>query len=203
MSYDDPSQGHREAIKQLSESRATVRHYLRQLNADGGSTGVHPNLVAADKTPTEYSIATAALVDYLLQLRPYRDSSAAWNEGLGSVALPETFTGNPDVFGESGGSTYEIQIDPVQEFPSLSHVINIASRDVVYQERVQNPYLGHDKIPNGSYDDVDGEKRLYQFVLTTEQLRQIFERADEVAGAMGFLAEMDMPDHAAGGSEAV
>lgn len=191
-SYNDPSQGHTEAIKQLSESRATVRHYIRQLNADGPASGFHPNLVESDKTPTPYSVATAALVDYLLQLRPYRDSSPAWNEGLGAVTLPETFTKNSDVFGEPGDSTYEIQIDPVQELPSLSHVINIASMEVVYKERIQNPYKGNPKIPDGLYDDVDdGEKRLFQFVLTTEQLRQLFQRADDVAESMGFLAELE------------
>ncbi len=191
-SYDEPSQGHSEAIKQLSDSRSTVRHYIRQLNADGGATGFHPNLVGSGKTPTESSVATAALVDYLLQLRPYRDSSAAWNKGLGAVELPETFTKNSDVFGQPGDSTYEIQIDPVQELPSLSHVINIASMEVIYEERVQNPHKGNPKIPNGLYDDVDdGDKRLFQFVLTTEQLRQLFERADDVAESMGFLAEIE------------
>lgn len=191
-SYDDPSQGHTEAIKQLSESRATVRHYIRQLNADGGASGFHPNLVESDKTPTPHSVATAALVDYLLQLRPYRDSSAAWNQGLGAVELPETFVENSDVFGEPGDSTYELQIDPVQELPSLSHVINIASMEVVYDERVQSPYKGNQKIPDGLYDDVDdGDKRLFQFVLTTEQLRQLFQRGDDVAEGMGFLAEIE------------
>jgi hypothetical protein len=38
---------------------------------------------------------------------------------------------------ESGGSTYEIQIDPVQEFPSLSHVINIASNEIVPDGRLR------------------------------------------------------------------
>jgi hypothetical protein len=71
-------------------------------------------------------------------------------------------------------------------------VINIASMEVVYKERIQNQYKGNSKIPDGLYDDVDdGENRLFQFVLTTEQLRQLFQRADDVAESMGFLAELE------------
>jgi len=194
-SYDQPSKGHTEALRQLSESRAVVLQYIRKLQSTRAEGRVHPNLIDVSDTPAAHSVATASLADYLLQLRPYRGNSPAWGDSVCRVSLPETFNSTSDVFGENDERTYEIQGESTFEIGSLSDVINLTGMEVVYTEELSAHYAGTPKIPDGLYDDIGGgATSVYQFVLTTEQIREIFERADEVAAGIGFLAEMTPGD---------
>ena len=83
---------------------------------------------------------------------------------------------------------------PVVEVTTLSHVINLAGLNVTYSRDVAKttrPDPGApipDTAPARDVDETD--KVAYQFVLTPQQLRELFEAADEVAHEMGFLAEL-------------
>jgi len=188
--YDEPSQGHKDALSMLSEARSRVLEYLRRLQADNGSEGIHPNLVAAEQTPTLHSVATAALADYLIQLRPYRDSSSSWSRGFGRVVLPQTHEKSIRAFGRSGGDVYTLRGSAEHELSSLSDVINMAGYNVVYERQTSSNYAADPKIPQALDVEEEFETVVHQFVLTTEQLRALFETADDVAAEMGFLAEI-------------
>lgn len=203
MSYNDPSQGHTEAISMISTSRSAILKYLRNLQADRrGDARIHPNLIDGAHTPTKRTAATAALTDYLMQLRPYRDAAQLWDMGLGTITLPETYQPSLNIANEPDPGELTIRGENRFELGSLSDVIDMTGYEVVY-ERPKYRAVTEPKGPLMDDEPADVETEVFQFVLRTEEIRTLFERADDVAASLGFLAEMDTPDIAANGGDAV
>ena len=179
-SFDDPSPGHREAVSQLADSRSTVRRRLLEINANGGSfSGPHPNLIPATvggerNVPTDRTIATAALSDYILQLRPYRAQSGNWEQSLGVIELPRRVD-DDDRF-------YKIAMSPQVEIRTLADVLSCAGLRVPYEA----PKVGKNEIGT----DVEA----YVFAFTPRQLRELFAAADDVAEELGVLGDLAEPD---------
>jgi hypothetical protein len=185
-SFDDPTPGHREAISQLAETRSTVRRKLLEINASGGgSGGPHHNLVPPTVTdadgkersnlPTDRTIATAALSDYILQLRPYRRQSRNWEHSIGAIELPRRVEDGDDRF-------FEIAMDPTVEIHTLGDVLECAGLRV--------PYEAPKKGRNAMGTDV----KRYVFALSPRQLRELFATADDVAEEIGVLGDLTEPD---------
>jgi hypothetical protein len=184
-SYDDPSAGHREAVSQLAESRSTLRRQLMEINATGGAfSGPHPNLVPAttegkdgnevSNLPTERTVATAALSDYILQLRPYRRQSNNWSAGVGVIELPRRV--------DAADRFYTIRMQPQIEIQTLGDVLECAGLRVPYEA----PKLGRNNLGT----DVEA----YVFAFSGQQLRQLFAAADDVAEEIGVLGDLTEPD---------
>lgn len=182
-SYDDPSAGHREAVSQLAESRSTVRRRLLEINATGGlSAGPHPNLIPATTTdnegneisnlPTDRTIATAALSDYILQLRPYRHQSRNWQDALGVIDLPERVGTDP---------FYTIQMDPEVEVDTLGDVLEFGGLRVPYSAPADKHGMNTDR-------------EMFVFAFSARQLRELLAAADDVAEELGVLGDLTEPD---------
>lgn len=181
-SYDDPSPGHRTAVRELADSRAQVLSLIRQLNSgESTDSGPHQNLIPLSETPSHRTVATASLADYILQLRPYRHQSDHWVGSLGSVSLPERFPapkpGSPDE-----DRFFDLEGTPEIVIETLSDVMDLAGLTVTYSA----PKVGKNRF------GVDS--RQYLFALTPRQIRQVFSAADDVTADAGFLGEMTEPD---------
>lgn len=180
-SYDDPTPGHREAVSQLAETRSTVRRKLLEINASGGLyAGPHPNLVPArtgdgkSNVPTDRTIATAALSDYILQLRPYRRQSRNWDAAIGAIELPRRV--------EDGDRFFEIQMQPQIEIQTLGDVLECAGLRVPYEA----PKMGKNNIGT--------DVKAYVFAFSPRQLRELIAAADDVAEEIGVLGDLTEPD---------
>jgi len=181
-SYDDPSAGHKTAVRQLAESRSQVLSLIRQLNSGGMSaTGPHVNLIPVGEAPNARTVATASLADYILQLRPYRHHSDHWAESLGSITLPNRFPApkprspSEDRFFTIDGSA-EIAVD------TLSSVMDLAGLTISYSA----PKVGKNTFGR--------DTREFLFALTSRQIRGLFATADDVAADGDFLADLTEPD---------
>lgn len=189
-SYDDPSTGHKTAVRQLQEARDRFRDYLRVLNAMpqrgwSSSSAPHPNLVPEAEAPTARTEAQAALADYILQLRPYRTQTQRWGEHVATVRLPKEITG-PKPGGGSRPFTLQ-HPDPTISIDTLGDVSELSGLRATYTAP---------KVGNNNYGtDVDG----YLVALSPKQMQVVYSIADDVATEGDFLAEtgeMDRTDKA-------
>lgn len=91
MSYGEPN--NRGALEQVNEARERATTAVSEMRQRGASSH-HPNLSPADGRGRELAtVATQAVADYLLQLRPYRATSKSWDVNFGGVELPTTVAG--------------------------------------------------------------------------------------------------------------
>lgn len=178
-SYDEPSAGHKTAVRQLQEAREVFRVYLRKLNsapeAARSPSSPHPNLVPEGAAPTIQTKAQAALADYLLQLRPYRHQTPRWEESIATIRLPEEITGP-----KPGGGERFFEL----EHPESTIAVG-ALGDVVELSGLRATYTAP-KVGRGNHGtDVDA----YLVALTPGQMQSVYELADDVAEEGDFLAE--------------
>jgi len=180
--YDEPSAGHKTALRQLGESRKQVLELIRQLDSTAsGTAGPHPNLTPVSEAPTARTMATASLADYVLQLRPYRHQSNAWHNPIGSLSVPKRFA-TPKPADPSADRFFTLVDDAQLELESLSDLMDLAGRKMTYRsQKVGKNNIGFDT-------------RVYLFSLTPSQTRSLFAAADDVAREGDFLADLSEPD---------
>lgn len=232
MSYDDPNIQHRSTVQQIVDARQralTAVSEVRQVQIDTP----HPNLAPMPSDGEQLPIlATQAVVDYLLQLRPYRAMSENWGIDFGTIELPKRIGSGQNVFAENNDGGLWLCRDPHVPVGDVSQLIHALNTDVHYSSNHPPSTAGRDRVTprgytapgeettqhtNGEYtpaipavDDYpgdtagsDGELRSFKLVMGPDRLLTLVEIADEIAGEVDMLAEIELPDHTSGGGDAV
>lgn len=287
--FGSPSPEHTNALNQVAEARQKALEAVSQMRR-AGAPPHHPNLAPTDEDePHLATFCTQAVVDYLLQLRPYRANSSAWKVNFGTLSLPEQLAGKKSKRQHlDRGPAYHICRPPELPMRNVSEIVKVANQTVQYstqlrhdphpspgsgvksnpitdavtgelgcatvvdatykveteeygeltfddyevwkavqvgalspeeavkfgatedQEQEEEPegdelVLGDPNVSNnpgdapGSSNDV----RTFNVVFTGDQLLTFVEIADEAAAEMDLLADLEAPDHDAGGGDAV
>lgn len=195
-SYGDPEPEHRNAVANVDKARQRALTAVSEVRKANIITP-HPNLappeveIEHDSTPTLPVACSQAVVDYLLQLRPYRHNSTNWSINFGKITLPKTVDVGSSRRGGSG-KPYSLQGDRVFPLTDASEVIDAVNTTVVYQYTDLN----------GDWGD-DSDTKRYKVVFSPGTLLKIVEVADEIAAEMDMLADEKPPDHSSGGGDAV
>jgi len=131
--FGDPGPQHRNAVARVDDARERAQTALSEVRQRAPPTH-HPYLAPADSDSVELSVmATQAVVDYLIQLRPYRGQSKNWQANLGSITLPKTVRGRePPRRGQSPGVELHICRDPQVTLDSVDKVVKAANMTVQY-----------------------------------------------------------------------
>jgi len=131
--YGSPDPEHTAALAAVDEARQEALRAVGEMRQFGPPPH-HPNLAPADGAEkTLASMCTQKVVDYLLQLRPYRTSSQNWGVTLGTLELPTRLdTGSSNRRG--GGQKRDLWLCRQPEIPlnDVSHVIEAANMSVQY-----------------------------------------------------------------------
>lgn len=195
-SYGDPEPEHRNAVANVDKARQRALNAVSEVRKANIITP-HPNLappeveIEHNNTPTLPVACSQAVVDYLLQLRPYRHNSTNWSINFGKITLPETIDVGSSRRGGSG-NRYSLQGDRVFPLTDASEVIDAVNTTVVYQ---------YTDLSSDWGDDSDSKR--YKVVFAPGTLLKIVEVADEIAAEMDMLADEKPPDHSAAGGDAV
>lgn len=151
MSYDDPNIQHRSTVQQIVDARQralTAVSEVRQVQIDTP----HPNLARMSDDGKQLPVvATQAVVDYLLQLRPYRKSSQNWDVDYGTITLPKTVSS--ELAGRSSGTrTLWICRQPEVPARNASQLIQALNSDVHYSTNHPRSNTGRRgaDLPSGS-----------------------------------------------------
>jgi hypothetical protein len=175
--YSEPSTAARNALGQMSEARSRALQALSETRRRSGHTeGPHSNLVPVDaQDPKVETVATQAVADYLIQLRPYRKYSTQWDIEMGVVELPETIEGGKNP-GLRRGRAADWEISGRRKIPlgNLNELLEAMNRTIAYSRF--NP---------------EKETNRYKFVFGPQQLQTVLSVCDDVADEMGFLAEIE------------
>ena len=222
MTYSEPSESHRSAVEQVAEARqqalegvSAIRRVTDKLD--------HAHLVRASGNETRIAVeATQAVLDYLLQLRPYRQNAQTWDLGFGRIELPRVVSEENPGLGR-GWTHYFAAQDPVLEVETLGDMIENMNETIVYAAKTP-PSVGsagggramtadsrareiRREVARGEYTppDVgpDAERRLYKFVLQQHELLALVQAADDVAAEVDLLADIESPDFGADGGGVV
>jgi len=143
--FGDPGPGHRNALDAVAEARQRALSAASKMR-QAGPPPHHPNLApASDEEPRLATIATQAVVDYLMQLRPYRNHSSAWNVSFGKLQLPATVPGDSLAgrdramgFGDGGRDLYICQ-NPTFYVENVSDFVDVANMTVQYSSQTRTP----------------------------------------------------------------
>jgi len=131
-SYDEPKVQHKSTVQQVIDARQRALTAVSEVRQVQISTP-HPNLApASGDGKTLPVIATQAVVDYLLQLRPYRAHSDNWGINFGEIELPKRISTGSDVFDESNGNGLWLCRDPHVPIRDVSQLIQSLNSDVHY-----------------------------------------------------------------------
>jgi hypothetical protein len=141
--YGDPGPGHRNALDAVAEARQTALSAASKMRQAGPPTH-HPNLApASDEEPRLATIATQAVVDYLMQLRPYRNHSSAWNVSFGELQLPATVPGEkgPGRSWNKKDRAPKLHIcqNPTFYVENVSDFVDVANMTVQYSSQTRTP----------------------------------------------------------------
>jgi hypothetical protein len=192
--YNDPKPEHRNALAQINDARQRGLAAVSELRKREISTP-YPHLAPANtegQTPSLPVLATQAVVDYLLQLRPYRDTSKKWDVDFGVVNLPEKIDrGSAPGRGRGEQSPLYISSDPKVPLNNVSQLIEALNRTIIYSTSHRD-----DPVRAGV------ETKSFKFVFGPQELLQVVELADEVAAEMDLLIELDDPDYSSSGGDA-
>lgn len=201
-SYGDPAPEHRNAVSQVNEARQRALTAVSEMRKANIRTP-HPNLARVKQNPddpTEPSddlpiACTQAVVDYLLQLRPYRHTSENWEVDFGEIVLPESLEAEGSNR-RSDGISGSLTLDGGGAVPlgDTSQIIEAANTTVTYSGVSAGRSLG---------SSLNHEQRKYKVVFSAHTLLKIVELADEIAAEMDMLAELEPPDHSTDGGDAV
>lgn len=131
--YGSPEPNHTAALAAVDEARQEALAAVSKRRQFGASPH-HPNLAPADGgEPTLASICTQKVVDYLLQLRPYRDNSQHWDVTIGSITLPKRIEGKgSNRRSGSGSRSMWLCRQPKIPLNNVSNVIDAANQTVQY-----------------------------------------------------------------------
>lgn len=131
MSYDEPKVQHKSTVQQIIDARQRALTAVSEVRQVQINTP-HPNLARMSGDGKQLPVlATQAVVDYLLQLRPYRKSSQNWDVDFGKIVLPKTLSS--DLPGRDRG-TRQLWICRQPEVPAsnASELIQALNSDVHY-----------------------------------------------------------------------
>ena len=130
--YGSPDADHTAALTAVDEARQDALTAVSEMRQHGAPPH-HPNLAPTDGQKELATICTQKVVDYLLQLRPYRENSQNWNTDLGTLHLPKEL-GTPGSKRRSGGVTQNLWLCRQPEIPlrNVSEVIKAANMTVQY-----------------------------------------------------------------------
>jgi hypothetical protein len=146
--YGGADPAHRNALSAVNDARQKALDAVSKLKQMGPRP--HPPYLApADgDVPADATIATQAVVDYLMQLRPYRSGSAVWNVSFGELLLPQTIPGDDPpgrtssaMMGFGGGARKLYICRPPKLFiENVSDFVDVANLTVQYStERQHDP----------------------------------------------------------------
>jgi hypothetical protein len=198
-SYGDPDPEHRNAVNQVTDARQKALNAVSEIRK-ADITTPHPNLapptvpIERDHSPSLPVLCSQAVVDYLLQLRPYRHHADNWEINFGEIQLPENVTREKG--GRKRGSTsVTLQNENTIPLTNANEIIAAVNTTVVYQSvDMSGRSLG---------GNISTNEERYKVVFSPGTLLRIVEAADEIAAEMDMLAELSPPDHSAGGGDAV
>lgn len=190
MTYGDPSDEHRSAVKQIAKARDRALKNVSALRTVRDDAQ-HPNLCRIDgRQQSPLSIeATQAVVDYLLQLRPYRQNAESWGVDLGVVELPETMR----IDGPRRGAGFDLFYlcrQPYVSLRGLSEIINVLNQTIIYTDD-RAPSVGSSpsmspsntvELPDGTYTLPSGTDIAEQMLageLTPEKVRETGRPVEE------------------------
>lgn len=186
MPNRDVDQGHSLAVRELGEARHKALAAISQLQASEGPA-VGKRTIPAEETPHPLTRGNGAVANLLLQIRPYRTQCDAWRTGIGEISVREELT--EPAAGRSRGvnvkrlrpekSTYRVE--------SLSDVLNLANHKITYEATIR----------------VGTEAEPHLLVFQIEELRRIFQVADQCLEQLGLLAEIQPDELQAGEGGAV
>jgi len=188
------------ALEQVNEARSLATEMVSEVR-QRGQPNHHPNLApAGGDEPAPATVATQAVADYLLQLRPYRATSDSWDVDLGGIQLPEKI-----YRGEAPGRTSKSQTPiwccrelhvPISD---VSELIRAANMNVLYSTAKPSSY-GEEIGTEQEYTPADssasgrnGSVRTYKLVFSPQTLLRFVEIADEIAAQMNLLIEIETP----------
>lgn len=137
--YGDPGPGHRNALNAVGEARQKALEVVSKTRQVGPPPH-DPNLAPASDEPALATVATQAVVDYLLQLRPYRNHSAVWDVSFGTVRLPERVAGeSPTQCMGKPQMTPPLYIcqDPTFTIENVSDFVQAANTTVRYSSKTR------------------------------------------------------------------
>lgn len=212
--FGDPGPGHRNALDAVNEARQKALTAVSKMRQAGPPPHL-PNLAPADdEEPALATIATQAVVDYLIQLRPYRSHSSTWNVSFGELRLPEQI-GGEEPPGRLGKSTnpraLHICRNPSFYVENVSDFVEVANATVSYSSELRSdPGAGDWQPRNGSafnqpWNDTNTGDVCDQWTLETEKygtlrftdkdrLNALLKGEISVDEAAQFAEPADQPD---------
>jgi hypothetical protein len=136
-SYDEPKVQHKSTVQQIIDARQRALTAVSEVRQVQINTP-HPNLARMSGDGKQLPVlATQAVVDYLLQLRPYRKSSQNWDVDFGTIDLPKTVSS--DIPGRGRGSQQlYICRQPKVPATNASQLIQALNSDVHYSTNHPN-----------------------------------------------------------------
>lgn len=141
--YGGADPAHRNALSAVNEARQKALDAVSKLK-QMGPPAHHPYLAPADgDLPADATIATQAVTDYLMQLRPYRSGSAVWDVSFGELHLPQTVPGDDPPGRTSsammgfGGGARKLYIcrHPKLFIENVSDFVDVANLTVQYSTK--------------------------------------------------------------------
>jgi len=157
--FGDPAPQHRNALAAVDEARQRALGAVSEIRQRGAPSH-HPNLAPADDdTPSLASVCTQTVVDYLLQLRPYRANSKSWEVDMGGVELPtEISGGTSNRLGRGRKRPLYLCRQPVVPIRNVSDLIAAANMTVQYSTQKSDPERIGGR-PGGSRSPMDSGNR--------------------------------------------
>jgi len=192
--YGEPSSEHKSAVREIAEKRQQAHAAASEI-AKAGTPHHHTHLAPANEGGDNLSVVcTQSVVDYLLQLRPYRASSENWGVDFGIVTLPEELgTGGVGGYGIKQ-SKLTIEQSPRIGLRNTNEVIAAANKSIRYSS--SSGVGGYGLKSNGTTNT-------YKFVFSPDQLLRLVALADEIATDLNLLVDIEEPDYDSGGQGAV
>lgn len=136
MGYNDPSPQQRNALAEINQARQRALKCVSKIREINPSTDAE-NLCRAGSNPETSAVpirVNQAVVDYLLQLRPYRNRSEKWDIDFGTISLPKRISrGKSKRLGHNSEkpALWCAQV-PKVNIGSLSDLVNALNTTIVY-----------------------------------------------------------------------
>jgi hypothetical protein len=217
--YGDPGPGHRNALDAVAEARQRALRAVSQMRQVGPPPH-DPRLAPAGDDPALATIATQAVTDYLIQLRPYRGHSATWDVSFGELQLPEDIQeSNGAAMGWDRTPRRRLHVcrQPALYVENVSDFVEVANMTVQYSSKTRRRpdstsegaagslTLGDPNVRSapGDTSGQDHKVKSFKLVFNAGELQQFLTLGDDVAAELDVLADLEAPDHAAGPGGAV
>lgn len=184
--FGDPGPGHRNALDAVAEARQRALKAVSEMRQVGPPPH-HPRLAPAGDDPALATIATQAVVDYLIQLRPYRGHSATWDVAFGELQLPEELEGS-DRAGWDRGLPAILYVcrQPTFYVENVSTFVEVANMTVQYSSKIRRR-PGSTGDPGGATSALNQPttNNVDRWTVDTEQYGTLaFEEKRHVRGLM-------------------